>query len=199
MTEKQLQRLKDPLVFAKMLWPRVRWYREQKEILYSVLETRETFVPAGNQLGKDFVGGFIALWWFLTHRECRVITTSVKDDHLRVLWGEINRFIQTSQIPLLEKEGGPLIKKFRDIRKLIDGRECEISYIRGMVSEKGEGLAGHHAEATMCLIDEASGVDDIVYTQQATWAKRLLVIGNPMPCQNFFKMAVDGGDLEIKE
>lgn len=188
----------DPLEFASVCWPDVKFYNKQKEIIYSVEHNFETFVPAGNMLGKDFVSGYIALSYFLRYPVCRVVTTSVKDDHLRVLWGEIDRFIKTCKYPLDWKKGkGPLLMNHRDIRKMdINKKERDpISYLRGMVSEKGEGLAGHHAEFTLAILDEASGIDDIVYTQVGTWAKRILVIGNPNPCQNFFYKAVKGGNI----
>lgn len=195
MTPEVLRSLKDPLRFARLFWPDVTFYRQQMDIIYSVRDNDETFVPAGNMLGKDFVGGFICLWFFLTRHPVRVVTTSVKDDHLRVLWGEIGRFIQTCRAPLLYKDGGPLIARHRDIRKIVRGEVCQISYLLGMVSEKGEGMAGHHAKHTLGVIDEASGVDDLVYNQMDTWAKRKLIIGNPNPCTNFFKAGVKGGDI----
>jgi hypothetical protein len=203
----------DPLLFGRVFWPDTVFYEKQVEIIESVRDNVETYVPAGNKLGKDFVSGFIALHSFLTNREARVITTSIRDDHLRVLWGEIGRFISTSRIPLLADQGGPLVVKHRDIRKVVtatrgnrvqerlnrDGspkRQLDdISYLMGLVSEKGEGMAGHHAEYTLAIFDEASGIDDIAYTQAATWAKRFLIIGNCNPTVNFFYMGVKGGDL----
>lgn len=188
----------DPFCFCAYYWPHVNFYDKQIEVIESVRDNDETFVPAGNMLGKDFVAGFIALWYFLVHDECRVVTTSVKDDHLRVLWGEIGRYIQTARIPLTRDKGGPLIVNHRDIRKLRGGVECKISYLRGMVSERGEGMAGHHAEANLGIIDEASGVDDLVYTQMGTWAKRILAFGNPNPCDNFFRKLIREGDVLAK-
>ncbi len=178
--------LKDPIKFARFFWPDVRFYDKQEEIIYSVIYNDETFVTAANMVGKDFVAGFICLYYFLTHQPCRVVTTSVKDDHLRVLWGEIGRYIQTSRVPLTSKEGGPLICNHHHIRKSINGKICSISYLRGMVSERGEGLAGHHARYTLGVIDEASGVADESYNAITGWAKRVLAFGNPLPCQNFF-------------
>ena len=189
----------DPLALARLCWPNVYFYRSQREILYSVKDNDETVVVAGNQLGKDFVSGFICLWFFLSaikaHRTCRIVTTSVKDDHLRVLWGEIGRFIQTSRMPLTDNLGGPIKVNHRDIRAQIGGKECPVSYLRGMVSKVGEGMAGHHAEMTLLLIDECSGVPDQAYDQGRTWAQRVLMIGNPNPTDNFFRRAVDGGDI----
>jgi len=194
--------LRDPIRWGKYFWPQVDFYDKQREIIYSVEENDETFVPAGNMLGKDFVAGFICVRAVIVHKVCRIVTTSVKDDHLRVLWGEIGRFIDTARKdtpfgPLSAKEGGPLIVNHRDVRKQYGGTVCKISYLRGMVSEKGEGMAGHHAPYTLGVIDEASGVDDLVYTQMDTWAKKKLVFGNCNDCPrtHFFRAGVRGGDL----
>lgn len=125
----------DPLKFARLNWPDVTFYKEQKEILYSVRDNKETVVPAGNMLGKDFVAGFIAVWYFMACPVVRIITTSVKDDHLRVLWGEIGRFISTAKYPLAASKGGPWIVNHRDIKKVVRGQLCDISYLRGMVRQ----------------------------------------------------------------
>ena len=185
----------DPLSLAKYLWPHVTFYREQRQILESVVENKETVVTAGNMLGKDFIAGYIAVWFFLTRNPVRIITTSVKDDHLRVMWGEIGRFVNTCKYRLLAKDGGPLIVNHREIKKVHRGVVDPISYLLGMVSEKGEGMAGHHAAHTLLMIDEASGVDDLVYDQGRTWAKKVFMISNPNPCSNFFYNAVKGGDV----
>lgn len=194
----------NPYTLTRLLWPEVKFYKQQREIIQSVDDNDETFVPAGNMLGKDFIGGFIALRAFITNAwrpgGCRIITTSVKDDHLRVLWGEIGRFVQSSKYPLTADKGGNLKCNHRDIRWInADGEENPISYLRGMVSELGEGMAGHHAAYTLCIIDEASGVDESVYDQVRTWAKRILVIGNPNPCSNFFYKAVKEGDIAAED
>jgi len=44
-------RIIDPLQLAKLCWPDVVFYKEQRDIIYSVLDNDETFVPAGNMLG----------------------------------------------------------------------------------------------------------------------------------------------------
>lgn len=181
---------------------------------------------AGNKLGKDFVAGYIALsffrapwmyypaWYFkqieqagqgkpsyLVHTR-RVITTSVKDDHLRVLWGEIGRYITTCEIPLVDdkKQGisGSLIVNHHEIRlKEEASAKNPLNYLLGCVSQKGEGLSGHHAAYTLCIVDEASGVENIVYGMAQAWAHKFLIFGNPNPCtqDHFFYQAVRGGDV----
>lgn len=42
----------DPLKFAALLWPSVTFYKQQREIIYSIRDCDETHVVAGNQLGQ---------------------------------------------------------------------------------------------------------------------------------------------------
>lgn len=185
----------------------MKFYNTQVEIIRSVEHDHETFVHAGNMLGKDFVAGFIALWFFLTRTPCRVVTTSVDHNQLSgVLWGEIRRFIQTSKYPLEADKGGPLLVNHLHIRKVVAGDVCGISYLMGRVAAKGEGMLGHHVAETgdgiprtLFIADEASGVEDISYERADTWARRKLVIGNPYPCDNFFKKGCKGGNIESKD
>lgn len=163
----------DPLDLARMLWPDVRFYGKQKDILYSVRDDDETFVPAGNMLGKDFVTGFVVLWFFLSRHPVRIVTTSADHAQLEsVLWGEIGRFIQTARVPLSHTKGGPLVVNHLRLRKLVgpalqrdglavgeatpaktaDGKVvrsmCRLSYCIGRVAAKGEGMLGHHIAET---------------------------------------------------
>jgi hypothetical protein len=178
----------------------VVFYREQIETIYSVKDNFETYVVAGNQLGKDFVAAFIVLWWFLSALKmgytCRIVTTSVKDEHLDVLWGEIGRFVATSAHPLMHKDGGPLVVNYHEIRLASEAYvKTPLSYIKGQVSKKGEGISGHHSEASLVVGDEASGLDDIVYEMAQGWFKRALWFGNPNNCNNFWRKGVEAGDL----
>ena len=190
---------KFPVEFCKTVWPQVNLYKQQREILCSVRDNNETIVVAGNMLGKDFVAGLAVLWFFLTRHPCRIVTTSVKDPHLNVLWGEIGRFIQESKYPLVHKKGGSLIVNHHRLKKVFNGQICPLSEVTGQVAKEGESMQGEHIAQTgdgiprtLFVVDEASGVPEIYYTMATTWANRILVIGNPWPCDNFFRYSVDG-------
>lgn len=194
----------DPIKMGKLLWPHVVFYRQQREIIYSVMYDDETYVPAGNKLGKDFVAGFVALWFFLTRHPCRVVTTSAKDDHLRVLWGEIGRFVQTCKYKLDAKYGGPLLVNHQDIRKVVNGEKCPISYMTGLVAgaDSMAAMQGHHVARTgdgipraLFMSDESSSVPDDYHKMASTWMDRALIFGNTWECSNFFYRGVKAGDL----
>lgn len=191
----------NPMAFAKIFWPDVRFYPKQEEIIRSVVEDDETVVTAGNMLGKDFVAGFIVVCFFLTRHPCRIVTTSAKDQHLEVLWGEVGRFIQTARYPLDVKRGGNLIVHHHNIRKVVNGDLCRLSYIKGMVASQDSmaAMQGHHIAntgdgipRTLFVCDEASSVTDEYYTMANSWMDRALIFGNPWQCNNFFYKAVKG-------
>lgn len=190
------------LALKVVLWPQVTFYPKQIEIIESTLWNDETYVPAGNMLGKDFVAGFIALGCFIVCEakdiRCRIVTTSVAEHHLKVLWAEIASFISMSRMPLLKtpKEDGPFVLNYQELRRKSEAHlKNPINYLIGRVSERGEGLAGHHSQFTLAIGDEVSGLDDKGYGFLQGWARRKLFIGNPNPCENFFRRAVRAGDI----
>lgn len=217
----KLLHLNDPVKFGKALWPASEFYDKQREVIYSVRDSVETLVPAGNMLGKDYVTGFICVSFFLRPQmyfdpayvkevearkskfdpyphTCRIVTTSVKDEHLDVLWAEIGKFIRTCRFPLLSKDGGPLVMNHHEIKYAREAdQKNALSYLKGMVSKESEGLAGHHAAYTLAVADEASGVKEEAHVEMTRWAKRFLAIGNPNPCNNFFFKGVEAGDLLV--
>lgn len=42
----------NPLLFARVLWPRVTFYKQQREIIEAVRDDDEVYVVAGNMLGE---------------------------------------------------------------------------------------------------------------------------------------------------
>jgi hypothetical protein len=170
-------------------------YSKQREIINSVVTNNKTVVVAANKTGKDFVASYICLWYFLHPEVTRIVTTSVKDSHLDVLWDEIGGWISRCKYPLRAEDGGPLYCTDRKIRKVVNGQMCDHSYIRGMVSAKPEGLAGHHAPRTLFVVDEASGSEDVVFDMGESWAAKQLYVGNPIRRAGRFYRDCKGGDL----
>lgn len=192
-----MSQIVDPLHLITKLWPHITLYDKQIETIYSVHNNDETVVPAGNKLGKDFVSALICLTFFLSRLPCRIVTTSVDQGQLeKVLWGEINNLVQTAKYEL------PLVVKHLDIRRLYKGKEDPKSYLIGRVAAKEEGLLGHHLArnqwgdpTTLIVYDESSGIPHGFKEKTDTWAHRTLIIGNPFPCENFFKHLSKQGDV----
>jgi hypothetical protein len=130
--------------------------------------------------------------WILHQR--RVVTTSVKDKHLDVLWGEVGNAWRTCSEDLSKR----FVMTHHEIRFKEEAEEKNpSSYMIGVVSGSTnfEGLTGHHAHYALAAGDEASGLPDGVYEALNTWAKRQVYITNPKPCNNFVKRNFRQGDL----
>jgi len=196
-----LSLIRDPLKMLQLAWPHVRLYDKQVDIIQSVVDNDETIVPAGNKLGKDFISAFIVIWFFCSRSPCKVITSSSGVSQLvSVLWGEMKQFVQTSRIPL------PIeITTLHAKQLLPDGGTEPRSYIKGIVTKVPENLLGHHLPQTGGLArtlfvgDEASSIDDEYYEAADTWAHKKLIIGNPLPCTNFFFRFTEQGDVRRPE
>ncbi len=189
--------LKDPVRFKQLFWPGSLLTDYQAEILTSIQRNKITVVPAGNKLGKDHIAAFASLQFFCSRTPCKVVTTSVNGTQLNsVLWGEIRTFIQTAVMPLPVKVNDLQLRQYNN-----DGTLVGNSELIGRVVDQGEGLLGWHLPfgpkmepRVLCVIDEASGFSDNNYMGIDTWAHRILIIGNPFPCANFFKRLVLAGD-----
>lgn len=186
-------------------WPDVRLSSKQIDIIKSVEQNTITVVPAANMMGKDFIAGFIILWFFLSRTPCKIVTTSAKDDHIDVLWGEFRRFVNTCKFPIDREKGGCLDIKQREVLKYtLDGRLCDNTYMKGMVASQQSlaAMQGHHCNPlypeefpiprSMFVSDESSGVMQGIFTMASTWAKRQFIFGNTWECNNYFKHAVKG-------
>lgn len=196
----------DFLQLKKELWPNRRFYGKQEEIIYSVENNKATYVPAANKMGKDYTLGFIIPAAFLTRYPCRIVTTSAKAEHLDVLWGEINSWIQECKYSLDIKNGGPFILNHQLVRRTtLSGKQrCPLSYIKSMVAAPDSiaSMGGHHIPPqadgrwrTLFAADECSSVPNAYRSYIAPWANREIYIGNTWECDNFWKKNIEAGDL----
>ena len=187
--------LTDPIKFQHLCWPHITLFDKQEEILRSLHDNVETFVHAGNELGKDFVSAIACLWFFASRSPCYVVTTSSNAHQLQVvLWGEMRRMLAESKYKFPFEVTHMRIRRYQK-----DGSIEPQSEIMGKVVQKGESFQGFHLlqdiPRTLCLFDEASAIDDTFYDAATSWAHRILVIGNPMNNLNFFYRGCKKGDL----
>jgi hypothetical protein len=191
--------LDEMLALKEHLWPRVTFTDYQVEIIESWCHNRETVVGAATEMGKDYVAGFVALATFLICEAkgltCKLLTLSVEERHLKVLWGEVGRFIGASRRPLMVSTGGPLVVNHMELRRASEAEvKNPFNYAQGMVYERPEKLQGHYADFNGVIGDEASALDDEAW-KAVQPMKRFLWIGNTNPCQNFFRRAIKEGNL----
>jgi hypothetical protein len=208
----------DLFILKEALWPDTRFWSKQVEVVESVCCDKETFVPAAHEMGKDFIAGFLVPACFIVcaakRVQCKILTSSATEKHLGNLWGEIDRFIRTSRVPLKVEDGGELIYNHQYLGRVGGADRTGGGWFPGgPVPEKdsyvisavvtsdynGTGLSGHHAPWTLFVGDECSGMSSAAYEAAQGWAEHMLLIGNPYPttggAEHFFKSGVTAGDL----
>lgn len=157
-------------------------------------------VGAAHKLGKDWISGFLALWFFASRSPCRVLTSSVDHSQLKgVLWGEIRTWYDSAKFDLGVKMMDLQMKQVRP-----DGSLHPKSEMIGRVARPGssEGLLGRHVPygpgglpMAMSIVDEASGFADIHMDALETWSHQIVVIGNTYASGNFFEKGLEAGDM----
>lgn len=155
----------------------------QKVILRSVASESMTSVRSGHGIGKSAVEAWVVIWFLCTRPFPKIpCTAPTKHQLFDILWAEVSKWIRSS--PFLSNE---LVWTAEKI------------YMRGYPEEwfavartatNPDALQGFHAENVLFIIDEASGVKDIVFEPVlgalSTKGAKLLMCGNPTRLTGFF-------------
>lgn len=155
----------------------------QKAILRSLEAEPMTSVRSGHGIGKSAVESWAVIWYLCTRPYPKIPCTAPTQHQLfDILWAEASKWIRNN--PVLAKD-------------LIWTREK--IYMRGHPEEwfavartatQPDALQGFHAEHLLFIIDEASGVKDIVFEPVlgalSTGGAKLLMCGNPTRLAGFF-------------
>jgi hypothetical protein len=149
-----------------------RLWSKQREIIESVRDNKLTTVRSCNGAGKSFVSANIVAWFLTNHPESIVITTAPTTRQVEeILWQEIARIYAKSKFPL----GGRLLKTKWDF-----GAKW---FALGLSTNEPDKFQGFHAPHILGVIDEACGVDSVIYEAMSSVltseGARMLLIGNP--------------------
>lgn len=131
-----------------------------KDVGRSKVEGKRRFsVRAGHGPGKTTVEAWLILWFVLFHRNLKVPVTANSQDQLHdVVWAEITRWWR--ELP-------PFLKDMIEITatRVVVKADPEGSFAvaRTARPERPEALQGFHAQTLAFFIEEASGIEDIIF------------------------------------
>ena len=160
------------------------WQRDAFEDLDNG-ETRITIV-SGNGVGKTFFCSILSIHYLLFRNDVKIPVTAPASSQLRDgLHPECIKWIKTLPDFLQSQLG---YTQDRIVR--LDNPENNFVSFRTARKETPEALAGIHATHVMCIVDEASGVDDIVYEAAqgtlSTPGAIFVMIGNGTRLSGYF-------------
>lgn len=120
---------------------------------------RRFAVRAGHGVGKTAIEAWIVLWFLLFHRPVNVPITANSQDQLRdVVWKEISHW--HGKLPAFLRK---MIEVKVERVEVVGARESCFAVARTARPEKPEALQGFHCQTLAFLIEEASGIEDVIF------------------------------------
>jgi len=156
----------------------------QRDALYAVRDNDRVAIRSGHGIGKTAFLSWLILWWLLTRTPSRIACTANTASQLSdILWAEVQKWHR--RLP----EG---FQKLLDVKsdkiELIGGDSFAVA--RTARRETPEALQGFHSDNMLFLIDEASGVDDLIFEvgegAMSTPGAKTVMTGNPTRTSGYF-------------
>lgn len=166
----------DPVGFFRLVLGAEPWSR-QIEILEAVRDHPRVAVCSGHKIGKSSCAAGIALWYYCSFVDARVVMTSTTSRQVdQILWRELRmlraRGGRCVDCKLADPDG-LLIPRPCEHSTLIEGEQGELARtglkspdfreIVGFTAREAEAVAGISGRNLLYIVDEASGVGDDIF------------------------------------
>ena len=165
----------------------------QKKILRDCLKHNRVAINTSNSVGKSFLIGAIAFFYFITNLSDEpdnstviIITSVIFSQVKRSIFANIKHFAKRADKYVKENFGEEysfLPKDFSESPNTVEYWFDELSYIMGISTDNCNAISGIHARNLLILFDEAQGLTESVFSGfrgvlQSGLAK-LILLGNP--------------------
>jgi len=185
----------DPLAFFRNVLGVEPWSR-QEEIIDLAKNHRRVAVASGNKIGKSVTAVGLALWFYSSYEDARVIFSSTTSRQVdAILWRELRMVLYRSGRCVDCKRKDPLgtsIPRPCPHSAIIDGhvndlarsgmRSNNFREIVGFTAREAEAVAGISGKNLFYIVDEASGVPDLIFEAiegNRAGGARIIMFSNP--------------------
>lgn len=158
----------------------------QAQALREIATGDRVSIRSGHGVGKTTLLAWLVLWFLLTRRNCKVPVAANSQDQLRdTVWPEIAKWHR--KLP-------EMLRSQIDVQAervvVVADPEAAFAVARTARKENPEALQGFHAQHLLFLIDEASGIDDVIFEvgmgALSTPGAKVVLTGNPTRSSGFF-------------
>lgn len=162
----------------------------QAEAMMALVSENRVAVRSGHGVGKTTALAWTIIWWLCTRRPCKVAVTANTAHQLSdVLWSELGRWHKAMKVLRNEIE-------IKSDKVLLKSAPDSFAVSRTSRREQPEALQGFHSDNMLFVIDEASGVPDVVFEvgqgAMSTPGAKTIMTGNPTRAQGYFYDAFHG-------
>lgn len=174
----------DPALFVETVLQATpqKW---QRKALDAIAENDRVAIKSGHGVGKTAFESWVVLWWLMTHYPCKVAVTANSAHQLSdVLWTEIDRWARN--MPQAFKD----LLEFKSDKISLKGAADSFAVARTSRRENPESLAGFHSPHMLFVVEEASGVPNIIFETASgalsTPGAKIIMCGNPTRSDGYF-------------
>jgi phage terminase large subunit len=175
------------------------WWR-QVEVLDAVKSHKRVAVRSGHKIGKSRAAAMLALWFYCSYEDARVVMTSTTDRQVNaILWREVRKVHAGSGVCLACKRARYKGPKPCPHSAVIDGvvgdlartglKAADFREITGYTAKEPEAIAGVSGGNILYIVDEASGVPDKIFEAiegNRAGGARIVMFSNPTKNQGKF-------------
>lgn len=156
----------------------------QKKALYAVRDNDRVAIRSGHGIGKTAFLSWLILWWVLTRSPSRIACTANTSSQLSdILWAEVAKWHRRMPDGLKE------LIEVTSAKVELTGQDS-FAVARTARRETPEALQGFHSPNMLFLVDEASGVDNIIFEvgegAMSTEGAKTVMTGNPTRTSGYF-------------
>lgn len=186
---------RDPVAFATEILG-VQLTPKQQEILLAVARHKRVAVKSGRRIGKSFLESVIALWFFCSFPDARVVATAPTARQINDIWWlEVRRLVAMSGTCLACRQATPedqppvrpcphsaIIPGEPGVIAATGLEAPDLRKVSGATASKAEGFQGTAGRNLLWLVDEASGVREEIFhaiNGNRAGGARLVMFGNP--------------------
>lgn len=188
----------DPVAFFREVIGVDPWHR-QREIIEAVRDNKRVTVKSGHKVSKSHTATGIALWFYCSFPDARVVMTSTTSRQVDdILWRELKMMRARSGVCVackeVNKSRGPhdQILAPCEHSAIIDGEIGELARtglksfdfreIKGFTAREAEAVAGISAPNLLYILDEASGIREEIFEAiegNRAGGARIVMFSNP--------------------
>lgn len=165
----------------------------QKKILRDCLKYNRVAINTSNSVGKSFLIGAIAFFYFITNVSDEpdestviIITSVIFSQVKRSIFANIKHFAKRADKYVKEKFGEEysfLPKEFSESPNTVEYWFNELSYIMGISTDNANAISGIHSRNLLILMDEVQGLTESVFSGfrgvLQSGLSKLILLGNP--------------------
>ena len=164
--------------------------RNETELILSIANDQRTTCRSGTGTGKTTGLALSSAWYLFTRPLSLVVVTGPKFQQIKdTFWGEFQRWMLFSPIGPAYLIGADKIR-MAFASHLFPGSQADMWAIIARTCAEKQNMAGLHADYSLFLCDEASGIDDGVYEAiEGNLTKRdnkICLTGQPALTRGYF-------------